>query len=154
MSTPIGMSKLQVSAVRSRMHQSSSVARSCPTVCDPIDHRTPGFPVHHLLLEFAQTHVHRVGDAIQPPHPLPSPSLLPSIFPSIRVFSNESVLHIRWSKYWSFSFSISPSTEYSGLIVFRIDWFDLCAVCGALKSLLQHNNSKPSILRCPAFFIV
>ena len=80
--------------------------------------------------------------------------LLPSIFPSIRVFSKESILHIRWPKYWSFSFSISPSNQYSGLISFKIDWFDLLAVQGTLKSLLQHHSSKASILRCSAFFIV
>ena len=113
----------------------------------------PGFPVHHQLLEFTQTHVHWVGDAIQPSHPLSSP-ISPSIFPSIRVFSNESVLHIRWPKYWGFSFSISPSSEYSGLISFKMDWFDLLAVQGTLKSLLQHHSSKASILRCLAFFIV
>ena len=110
----------------------SSVARSRLTLCDPMDCSMPGLPVHHQLPEFTQTHVHQVGDAIQPSHPL----LLPSIFPSIRVFSNESVLHIRWPKYWSFSFSINPSNEYSGLISFRIDWLDLLAVQGTLKSLL------------------
>ena len=115
---------------------------------------TPGFPVHHQLSECTQTHVHRVGDAIQPPYPLSSPSLPPSVFPSIRVFSNESVLHIRWPKYWSFSFSISPSNEYSGLISFRINWFDLFSVQGTLKSLLQHHSSKASILWHSAFFIV
>ena len=115
---------------------------------------TPGFPVHHQLPELARTHVHRVGDAIQPSHPLSSPSLPPSVFPSIRVFANESVLCIRWPKYWSFSFSISPANEYSGLISFRMDWLDLFAVQGTLKSLLQHHNSKASILRCSAFFIV
>ena len=120
----------------------------------PMNRSTPGFPVHHQLPEFTQTHVHRVGDAIQPPHPLSSPSLPPSIFPSIRVFSNESVLPIRWPKYWSFSFSISPSNEYSGLISFRMDRFDLLAVQGTLKSLLQHHSSKASILWRSAFFIV
>ena len=119
-----------------------------------MDCSTPGFPVHHQLLELAQTHVHRVSDAIQPSHPLSSPSPLPSIFPSIRVFSNESVLNIRWPKYWSFSFSISPSNEYSGLISFRMFWLDLLAVQGTLKSLLQHHSSKASILRCSVFFIV
>ena len=94
--------------------QFSSVAQSRPTLCDPVNRSTPGLPVHHQLPEFAQTHVHRVGDAIQPSHPLSS--LPPSIFPSIRVFSNESALRIRWPKYWSFSFSISPSNEQSGLI--------------------------------------
>ena len=125
--------------------QFSSVAQSCLTLCNPMDCSTPGFPVHHQLPELAQTHVHRVGYAIQPSLHLSSPSALPSVFPSIRVFSNESVLHIRWPKYWSFSFSISPSNEYSGLISFRIDWFDLLAVQGTLKSLLQHHSSKASI---------
>ena len=101
-----------------------------------------------------QTHVHGVSDAIQPSHPLSSPSPLPSIFPSIRVFSNESVLHIRWPKYWNFSFSISPSNQYSGLISFMMDWLDLLAVHGTLKSLLQHHRSKASILWRSAFFIV
>ena len=114
----------------------------------------PGFPVYHQLWELAQTHVHRVGDAIQPSHPLPSPSPLLSIFPSIRVFSNESALHIMWPKYWNFSFSISPFNEYSGLISFRIDWFDLLAVQGTLKSLLQHRSSKTSVLQLSAFFRV
>ena len=114
----------------------------------------PGFPIHHQLLELAQTHVHRVSDANQASHPLSSHLLLPSIFPSIRVFSNESVLCIRWPKYWSFIFNISPSNEYSGLISFRIDWFDILAVQGTLTSLLQHHSSKESILRRSAFFIV
>ena len=109
----------------------------------------PDFPVHHQFLELAQTHVHRVGDAIQPSHPLLLP---PSIFPSIRVFSNESVLRIRWPKYRSFSFSISPSSEYSGLISFRIDRLDLLAVQGTLQSLLQRHNSKASFLWRSAFF--
>ena len=114
----------------------------------------PGFHAHHQFLEFSQTHVHRVGDAIQPLILCCRLLLLPSIFRSIRVFSNESVLHIRWPKYWSFSFSISPSNEYSGLIFFRIDWFDLLAVPGTLKGLLQHHSSKASTLWCSAFFIV
>ena len=101
-----------------------------------MDCSTPGLPVHHQLPEFTQTHVHQVGDAIHPCHPLSSPSPLPSVFPSIKIFPSESALHIRWPKYWSFSFSISPSSEYSGLISFRVDWFDL-AVQGTLKSLLQ-----------------
>ena len=275
--------------------QFSSVTQSCPTLWDPMNRSTPGLPVHHQLLEFTQTHVHRVGDAIQPSHPLsyfssrpqslpasesfpmsqlfarggqstgvsalasflpknsqgwsplewnhwislqskgftstcnlrlspcavsfwevrvtclsciqpqvssvqslscdllfatpwttalqaslsitsswslPKPMsielvmpsnhlilchpllLLPSIFPSIRLFSNESALHIRWPKYWSFSFNISSSNEHPGLICFRMDWLDLLAVQGMLKSLLQHNSSKASILRCSAFFIV
>ena len=114
----------------------------------------PGFPVHHQLPEFTQTHGHWVSDAIQWSHPLSSPSLLPSIFPSRRVFSNVSVLCIRWPKYWSFSFSISPSNEYLGLISFRMDWLDLPAIQGTLKSLLQHHSLKASILQHSAFFIV
>ena len=133
--------------------QFSSGVQLCLTLCDPMDCSTPGHPVHHQLLELTQTHVHRIGDAIQPSHPLSSPFLLPAFFPSIRVFSNESVLHIRWPKYWSFSFSISPSNEYSGLIYFRIDWLDLLAIQRTLKHLLQHHSSKASILQCSAFFI-
>ena len=114
-----------------------------------MDCSTPGFPVHHQLLELAQTHVYQVSDAIQPSH-----HLLPSIFPSIRIFSNESVLHIRWPKYCSFSFSISLSNEYSGLISFRMDWLDLLAVQGTLKSLFQHHSSKASFLQHLAFFMV
>ena len=134
--------------------QFSSVTQLCPTLCDPMDCSTPGFPVHHQLPEFTQTHVHWVSDAIQPLHPLLSLPLLPSIFPSIKVFSNESVFHIRWPKYWSFSFRISPSNESSGLISFRMDWLDLLAVQGTFKSLLQHQISKASILWLSAFFIV
>ena len=113
----------------------------------------PGFPAHHQLLELTQTHVHQVGDAIQPSHPLSSHLLLPSIFPRIRVFSNESVLPIRWPKYWSFSFSISPSNEYSGLISFRMDWLDLLKVQGTLKSLpqLKSINSLVSSLHMVQF---
>ena len=118
-----------------------------------MDCSTSGFPVHYQLLEIAQTHVHQVSDAIQPSHPLSSPSPPAFIFPSIRVFSNESVLPIRWPKYWSFSFSIRP-IEYSGLISIRMDWLDLLAVQGTLKSLLQHHSSKASILQHSAFFIV
>ena len=132
---------------------SSLVTQSCPTLCDPIDCSMPGFPVHHQFPEPTQTHVHRVSDAIQPSHPLPC-LLPPSVFPSIRVFSNESVLCIRWPKYYSFSFSTSPSNEYSGLISFRMDQLDLPAVQGTLKSLLQHHSSKASILQYSAFFIV
>ena len=114
--------------------QFSSVAQLCPTLCNPIDCSTPGLPVHHQLSGFTQTHIHRVGDAIQSSHPLSSPSPPAPNPPSIRVFSSESVLHIRWPKYWRFSFSISPSNEYSGLISFRMDWLDLLAVQGTLKS--------------------
>ena len=136
------------------MFQYSSVAQSCPTLCDSVNHSTPGLPVHHQLPGFTQTHVHRVGDAIQPSHSLSSLLLLLPIPPSIRVFSNESTLRMRWSKYWSFSFTIIPSKEIPGLISFRMDWFDLLAVQGTLKSLLQHHRSKASILRCSAFFTV
>ena len=131
-----------------------SVTQSCPTLCDPMDCSTPGLSVHHQLPGFTQTHVHQVGEAIQPSHPLSSPLLPLSIFPSISIFSNESALRVRWPKYWSFSFSISPSNEYSGLVSFRMDWLDLLAVQGTLKSLLQHHSSKAAILQHSAFFIV
>ena len=135
--------------------QIRSVAQSCPTLCDPMNHSTPGLPVHHQLPELAQAHVHQISDIPSNHLILCRPLLLlPSIFPSIRVFSNESVLGIRWPKYWNFSFNISPSNEYPGLISFRMDWLDLLAVRGTLKSLLQHHSSKASILQCSAFFIV
>ena len=123
----------------------SSVTQLCPTLCDPMNCSTPGLPVHHQLPEFTQTHVHRVGYAIQPSHPCCHLLLLSSIFPSIRVFSNESTLCVRWPKYWSFSFSIIPSKEIPGLISFRMDWLSLLAVQGTLKSLIQHHSSKASI---------
>ena len=132
--------------------QFSSVAQSCPTLCDPMNCSTPGLPVHHQLLEFTQTHVHRVCDAIQPSHPLSSPSPPALNLSEYQVFSNESALRIRWPKYWSFSFSISPSNEYSGPISFRMDWLDLLAIQGTLKSFLQHHSSKASILQHSAFF--
>ena len=137
-----------------RTSQVAVVTKLCPTLCNPMDCSTPGFPVLHYFPEFAQTHIHWVGDAIQPSHSLSSPLLLPSVFPSIRVFSNELTLCITWPKYWNFSFSISPSKEYSGLISFRTDWFDLLAVQGIFKGLLQHHSSKAPILRCSAFFTV
>ena len=115
---------------------------------------TPGFPVHHQLLEFTQTHVHRVSDAIQPSHPLSPLLLLPPTFPSIRVFSSESTLCMKWPKYWRFSFSIILSKETPGLISFRMDWLDLLAVQGTLKSLLQHHSSKASVLWHSVFFTV
>ena len=127
--------------------QFSSVSQPCPTLCDPMNRSTLGLTVHHHLPEFTQTHIHRVRDAIQPSHPLSSP------FPSVpnpsqhQGFSNESVLRMRWPKYWSFSFSIIPSKEHPGLISFRMDWLDLLAVQGTLKSLLQHHSSKASVLR-------
>ena len=134
--------------------QFSLVAQSCPTLCDPMNCSTPGLPVHHQIPQFTQTHVHPVGDASN--HLILCRPLLlpPSIFPGIRVFSNESVLRIRWPKYWSFSFSINPSNDHSGMISFRMDWFDLLAVQGTLKSLLQHHNLKVSVVQCSAFFIV
>ena len=134
--------------------QFSSVTQLCLTLCNPMNHSTPGLPVHHQLPEFTQTHVHRVSDAIQPSHPLLSPSPLAPIPPSIRVFSNESTLRMRWPKYCSFSFSIIPSKEIPGLISFRMDWLDLLALQGTLKSLLQHHSSKASVLLHSAFFTV
>ena len=131
--------------------QFSSVAQSCWTLCKPMDCSVPGLPVHHQLLEPTPPHVHHIGDAIQPFQLCPLLLLLPSIFPSSRGFSNESALHIRYPKYWSFSFSISPCNEYSGLIPLV---FDLLAVQGTLKSLLQHHSSKPSILWRSVFFVV
>ena len=135
--------------------QFSSVAQSCPTLCDPMNCSTPGLPVQHQLPEFAQTHVHQVGDAIQPSHPL-STSSPPAPNPSQhqRVFSNESTLRMSWPKYWSSSFSIIPSKEIPGLISFRKDWLDLLAVQGTLKSRLQHHSSKASVLQWSAFFTV
>ena len=127
-----------------------SVTQSCLTLCNPLDCNIPGFPVLYHLHELAETHVHWVSDAIQPSilcHPL----LPASIFPSIRVFSNELALCIRWPKYWSFSISFSPSNEYLGLISFRMDWLDLLAVQGTLKSFLQHHSSKASIFLCSVF---
>ena len=133
--------------------QFSSVAQSCLTLCDPMNRSMPGLPVHHQLPEFTQTHVHWVGDAIQPSHPL-SCVLLTSIFTNIGVFSNESALLNRWPKYRSFSFNISPSNEHPGLISFRLDSLDLLAVQGTRKSVLQHHSSKASILWHSAFFTV
>ena len=125
--------------------QFSSVAQLYPTLCSPMDCSMPGFSVHHQLRELAKTHVLQVSDAILPSHPLSSPSPPAFNLSRIRVFSNESVLCIRWPKYLSFSFSISPSNEYSGLLSFRIDWFDLLAVQGIRESFLQHHSSKESI---------
>ena len=130
------------------------VAEPCPTLCNPMGRSTAGFPVLHCLPEFAQIHV---IESMLPSNHLTlcgPPLLFPSVFPSIRVFSSESTLGIRWPKYWSFSFSISPSNEYSGLISFRKDWFDLLAVQGTLENLLQHHNSEASILWHSTFFMV
>ena len=132
----------------------SSVAQSCPTLCDPMNCSMPGLPVHHQLQDFTQTHVHWVSDPsnyLILCHPL---LLLHPIPPSIRVFSNDSTLRMRWPRYWSFSFCTSPSNEHSGLISFRMDWLDLLAVQGTLKSLLQHHSPKASILQHSAFFTV
>ena len=134
--------------------QFSSVAQSCLTLCDPMYCSTPGLPVHHQLPEFTQIHVHWVGDAIQPSHPLSSPSP-----PALNLSEHQSLFKwisssIRWPKYWSFSFDISPSNEHPGLISFRMDWLDCLAIQGTLKSLLRYHSSKASILRCSAFFIV
>jgi len=141
--------------------QFSSVVQSCPTVCNPMDCRMPAFLVYHQLPEVAQTHVHQVSDAIQASHSLSSlypPAFNLSkhlvVFFFFSTFSHESVLHIRWPKECSFSFSISPYNEYSGLISVRMDWLDLLAVQGTLKSLLQHHSSKASILQLLTFFIV
>ena len=127
----------------------TTVTQSFLTLCDPMNHSTPGLAVHHQFPESTQTHVHWVSDAILFCH-----RLLPSIFPSIRVFSNESALRIRWPKYWSFSFSIIPSKEHPGLISFRMDWLDLLAVQGTRKSFLQHHSPKASVLRRSAYFTV
>ena len=134
--------------------QFRSAAQWCLTLCNPMDYSMPGFPAHHQLRSLLKL---MFIESVMPSkhlilcHPLVLP---PSIFPSIKVFSKESVLHMRWPKYWNFSFSISPSNEYSGLISFKMDWLDFFAVQETLKSLLQHHSSKASILRCSAFFIV
>ena len=137
-----------------KLYISSVQSLSRVWLCDPMDHSTPGLPVRHQLPEFTQTHIHWVSDATH--HLIPCcSSLLPaSIFPSTRVFSNELVLHIRCPEYWSFSFNVSPSNVYSGLISFRMDWLDLLAVQGTPKSLLQHHSSKASVLCHLAFFMV
>ena len=131
--------------------QFSSITQSCLTLCDPMNHSTPGLPVHHQLLEFTQTHVHWVGDAIQPSHPLSSPSPPAPNPPSIRVFSKELVLRSRCPKYWSFSFSISRSNEHPGLISFRMNWLDLLAVQGTLKSI---NSLMLSLLYDPSLTLM
>ena len=129
--------------------QFSSVAQSCQTLCDPMNCSTPSLPVHHQLPETHQLRLTFIESVMPSSHlilccPL---LLLPPIPPSIRVFSNESTLRMRWPKYWSFSFNINPSNEHPGLISFGMDWLDLLAVQGTLKSLLQHHSSKASILR-------
>ena len=126
--------------------QFSSVTPVCWMFCDPMDCSTPGLPVYHQLLEFTQTHIHRVGDAIQPSHPLLFPSPPTFNLSQHQGFANESVLRIKWPKYCIFSFSISPFNEYSGLISFRMDWLNLLAIQGTCKSVFQHQRSKASIL--------
>ena len=134
----------------------SSVAQSCPTLCDPIDCSTIGFPVHHQLLELTKTHIHQVGDAIQPSYPLSSPSPPAFSLCQHQGLFHESALHIRWPKYWSFSFSISPSNEYAGLISFRMGWLDLLAVQGASQEssptpqFRSINSSVLSLLHGPS----
>ena len=143
-----------VSLAYNQVSQFSAVTQSFPTLSDPVDGSTPGLSVLHYLPELAQAHLHRVGDASQPSHPVLAPSLALSLSRHQALFSSESALHIRWPKYCIFSFSINPSNEYSRLISFRIDWFNLFAVQGILKSLLQHHSSKASILWCSASSVV
>ena len=131
-----------------------SVSKSCLTLCNPLDYSTSGFPVHHHLLEFAQTHVYWVGDTILTVSSSAAPfSFCLQSFPASGSFPMNWLICIRWPKYWSFSFSISPSIEYSGLISFRTDWFDLCAVQETFRNLLYQHNLKASV-RCSAFFMV
>ena len=134
--------------------QFSSVAQSCLTLCDPMNCSMPGLPVYHQLPEFTQTHIHWVRDAIQPSHPLSSPSPPVPNHSQHQSLFQWVTLHMRCPKYWRFSFSIFPSKEIPGLISFRMDWLDLLAVQGTLKSLLQHHSSKASILWRSAFFTV
>ena len=142
----------QMASFHSFLCYCCSFARLCPGVCDPMDRSRPGFLVLQYLPEFAQTRVYSVSDSIQLSHPLMPPSPPAFNLSTNRVFSNESVLRIRWPEYWSFS--ISHSNDYSGLISFRMDWFELLEVPGILKSLLQHHSSEASILQRLAFFIV
>ena len=142
------------SDITQQLNSCCSIAKSCPTLCDPMDCSTPDFPVYHQLLEFAQTHVHRIGDVIQSSHPQSSPSP-----PAFNLSQHQGLFQgvsssYQVAKVWSFSFSICPSNEYSGLISFRSDWFDLLAAQGTLKSFLQHHSSKASSLQCSAFFTV
>ena len=132
----------------------SSVTQLCLTLCDPMDHSMPGLPVHYQLLKFTQNHLHQVSDVIQPSHSLLSPFPPALNLSQHQGLFSESALHVRWPKYWSFSFNISPCSEHLGLISFRMYWLDLLAVQGTLKSLFQHCSSKASILWHSAFFIV
>ena len=135
--------------------QFTSIIKLCPTPCDPHGLQQARLPCTSPTPSVcSNSYVHQVSDAIQLSHPLSCSSPVPSVFPSLRVFSNESVLCIRWPKHWSFSFSMSPSNEHSGLTSLRTDWLDLLAIQGTLKSFLQHHSSKASILWCSAFFII
>ena len=149
----MGRALSQLPSLCSVQVQFRSVTQLCPTLCSPMDYSMPGLSITNSqnLLKLMSIKLVMLSNHLVLCHPLLLP---PSVFPSIRVFSNESVLHIRWPKYWSFSFSNSPSNEYSGLISFRMDWLDLLTVQGTLKSLLQHHSSTASILQCSAFFIV
>ena len=152
MSESIAILKIHLFLLLFRFHISVQFSHSVVSLCYPMDYSTPGLPVHCQLPEFTKL---MSIESLMPSNQLILCHLflfLPSIIPSIRVFSNESVLRIRWLKYWSFSFSISRSNEYSGLISFMIGWLDLLAVQGTLKCLLQHHSSKELILRCSAFF--
>ena len=131
--------------IRKLKVQFSSVTQSCPTLCNAMDCSMPGFPVHHQLMDFAKLMSITLVMPFNHPILCCPLLLLPSVFPSIRVFSNESVLHFRWPKYWSFSFSISPSNEYSGLISFRIDWFDILAV-------VRDSQESPPTVQKHQFF--
>ena len=132
-----------------RSGQFSSVTQSCPTLCNPLGCHTPGFPVHHQVPEFTQTHVHWVGGAIQPSHPLLSPSS-----PAFDLHQHQGLFKwVRWPKFWSFSFNISPSNEHSGLVSFRMDLLNLLAVEGTLKNLLQHSSKASTLLRSACFIV-
>ena len=144
--------RILYSEIKKKKNQFSSVTQSCATVCNPMNQIMSGFPIYHQLLESTQTHVHWVGNAVQPSHPLVSPSPPALNLSSIRVFSNESALRIRWPKYWSFSFNISPYNENPGRII-RMDWLDFHAVQGTLKSLLKHHSSKALILQHSTYFM-
>jgi len=141
--------------IMTNLDQIRSVTQSCPTLCDPMNRSTPGLPVHHQLPEFTQAHVHRVSDAIQPSHPLSSPSPPAPNLSQHQSLSNESTLRMRWPKYWSFSFSIIPSKEIPGLISFRMDWLDLLAVQGDSQEssptpqFKNINSSSLSLLHSP-----
>ena len=147
--TPLGVWHAEGWGGHWQLSQFSSVAQSCPTLCDPMNHSTPGLPVHHQLSEFTQTHAHRVGDAIQPSHPLSSPFYCPHSLPASGSFQM-SQLFARGGQ----SIGVSPSNEHPALISFRMDWLDLLAVQGTLKSLLQHHRSEASSFLCSAFFAV